>query len=115
MSLASLTRLLAAVQPPLDPKILEPLLDHPKFWKFAKFKSGTVRQAFFECIVQLGSSHPICLEARGKLVVGAVLPNLHEVELMPARAVWAAALQVNCAASEYMYGRREPDVLMEEE
>ena len=49
----------------------------------------------------------MCLEARGKLVVGAVLPNLHEVELMPARAVWAAALQVNCAASEYKYGRRE--------
>ena len=114
MSLASLTRLLAAVRPPLDPKTLEPLLDHPKFWKFAKFKSGTVRQAFFECIVQLGSSHPMCLEARGKLVVGAVLPNLQELELMPARAVWAAALQVNCAASEYKYAKREPDVLMQE-
>jgi len=94
MSLASLTRLLSTVLPPLDPKTLEPLLDHPKFWKFAKYKSGTVRQAFFESVVQLGSSHPMCLEARGKSVVGAVLPNLLETELMPARAVWAAALQV---------------------
>ena len=94
MSLASLTRLLATVAPTLDPQTLEPLLDHPKFWKFAKYKSGTVRQAFFESVVQLGSSHPLCLEDRGKLVVGAVLPNLHETELMPARAVWAAALQV---------------------
>ena len=94
MSLASLTRLLATVSPPLDPQILDPLLDHPKFWKFAKFKSGTVRQAFFESVVQLGSSHPTCLEARGKAVVGAVLPNLQETEVMPARAVWAAALQV---------------------
>ena len=94
MSLASFTRLLATVLPPIDPKTLEPLLDHPKFWKFAKYKSGTVRQAFFESVVQLGSSHPMCLEARGKAVVGAVLANLQETELMPARAVWAAALQV---------------------
>ena len=94
MSLASLTRLLATVTPPLQPDLLAPLLDQGKFWKLAKHKVGSVRQAFFECVVQLGACQASSLEARARQVVTAVLPSLLETEARVARAVWAAALQV---------------------
>ena len=94
MSLATLTRLLATATPPLDPILLDPLLDHQKLWKLGKHKAGTVRQAFFEALVQVGASHAGSLAARGKVVVAAVLPSLQEAELSAAKAVWAAALQV---------------------
>ena len=93
MSLTTLAKLTSTL-PSLPLDLLAPLLDHTKFWKLSKHKSSSVRQAFFEVVVQLGCSHPLGLETRAKVVVSAVLPCLLEVEAKVARAVWAAALQV---------------------
>eukprot|EP00092_Neocalanus_flemingeri_P024263 GFUD01026312.1.p1 GENE.GFUD01026312.1~~GFUD01026312.1.p1 ORF type:complete len:1657 (-),score=379.47 GFUD01026312.1:31-5001(-) len=92
MSLTSLANLLKVATP--SDEQLSNLLSHTKFWKISKHKTGSVRQAFFETLVQLGSVLPDTLPPQSKVLVPAVLPNLHDTDPSAAPAVWAAALQV---------------------
>jgi len=92
MSLTSLANLLKVTTP--SEAQLSSLLDNAKYWKISKNKTGSVRQAFFETLVQLGSVLPDSLTLRCKVLVPSVLPNLHDTDPAAAPAVWAAALQV---------------------
>jgi len=92
MSLTSLANILKVTTP--SEAQLSTLLGNSKFWKICKHKTGSVRQAFYETLVQLGSVLPASLASQAKVLVPAVLPNLNDTDPSAAPAVWAAALQV---------------------
>jgi len=92
MSLTSLAHILKVTTP--SEVQMSGLLDQSKFWKLSKHKTGSVRQAFFETLVQLGSVLPDTLASHAKVLVPAVLPNLNDTDPAAAPAAWAAALQV---------------------
>jgi len=92
MSLTALANLLKVMAPSEDH--LSALLSNSKFWKLSRHKTGSVRQAFFETLVQLGVVLPSTLLSHAAVLVPAVLPNLYDTDPAAAPAVWAAALQV---------------------
>ena len=93
MSLSSYSRLLQVVSDQ-RPDSHTALLDHPKFIKLCKHKSGGVREAWFRVVSTLCTTLPDCVTDRAAVLVPPVLTNLSETDPLAASAVWEATLQI---------------------